>query len=100
MAAEIETTRLVLRDPTTGAVRAVLETAPPYVAEEGAEERVVRLQLFTAGGEAVLTAEVDETGEARVYLGGRGTGPAVVVTKGGIDAWRDGEQVPVFPKRQ
>jgi hypothetical protein len=30
MAAEIEVSRLVLRDPTTGAIRAVLETAPPY----------------------------------------------------------------------
>ena len=26
-------TRLVLRDPTTGSIRAVLETAEPYVAE-------------------------------------------------------------------
>jgi len=65
MAAEIEVTRLVLRDPTTRAVRAVLETAPPYVPEEGAHDRVVRLQLFTAAGEAVLTAEVDEIGKHR-----------------------------------
>jgi len=98
--AEIEVTRLVLRDPTTGAERAALETAPPYVAEEGAEDRVVRLQLFTAAGEAVLTAEVDETGEARVFVGSRDTGPAVVVRPGGIDAWRDGDEIAVFPNEQ
>jgi hypothetical protein len=68
-----------------------------YHSEEGADERVVRLQLFTAAGEAVLTAEVDETGEARVYVGSRDTGPAVVVTKRGIDAWRDGDAVAVVP---
>lgn len=98
MAAEIEITRLVLRDPTTRAVRAVLETAPPYHAEEGADARVVRLQLFTAAGEAVLTAEVDETGEPRVYVGSRDAGPAVVLRPGGIDAWRDGEHEELFPR--
>jgi len=98
MAAEIEVSRLVLRDPTTGAVRAVLETAPPYYAEEGAEDRVVRLQLFTGVGEAVLTAEVDETGEARVYVGSRDTGPAVVIRPGGIDAWRDGDLTSLLPE--
>ena len=97
MATEIEVSRLVLRDPTTGDVRAVLETAPPYHREEGAEDRVVRLQLFTAGGEVVLTAEVDETGEARVFVGSRDAGPAVVLRPGGFDAWRDGNLVPVFP---
>ena len=59
--------------------------------------RVLLDSTTSAAGETVLTAEVDETGEARVYVGSRDSGPTVVVSPGGIDAWRDGELVPVFP---
>jgi len=87
---EIEVGRLVLRDPDTGVERAVLETADPYVREEGVEDRVVRLQLFTIAGEAGITVEIDETGEPRVYVGQREIGRTIAIGRKGIDAWQDG----------
>lgn len=60
--------------------------------------RVLLDSTTWGAGEAVLSAEDDDSGEAHVFVGSRDTGPAVVVTKGGIDAWIDGELVRVVPR--
>jgi hypothetical protein len=95
---EIEISRLVLRDPMSGSIRAVLETSDPNVREEGIEDRVVRLKLRTAAGVPVLTVEVDETCEPRLFIGERDTGPTVAVRRGGVDVWRDGSIAAAIPE--
>ncbi len=89
---EIEVERIVLREPEGGPVRAVLETAPPREPGEGCGP-VVRLSLLTPRGELALVAEVDETGEPRLFVGHPDRGTTVVITPDAVDLWAGGNIV-------
>ena len=85
---EIEVERLTLREPNGGRVRAILETAPPRNLDAKSNVPVVRLSLLSPTGEVALVAEVDETGEPRIYVGHREHGATIAIDKSAIDAQR------------
>ena len=78
---EVSVERLVVREPGTGRVRAVVETVPVDTVEEDGYP-VVRLALHTAAGDVALVAEVRPDGAARV------TGGAGASVGGGVGGLR------------
>lgn len=67
---EIETARLVLREPESGRVRAVLELQPAREREADAPAypRPV-LTLYTTAGDPALVVQLDEVGRPMVSVG-------------------------------
>jgi hypothetical protein len=90
---EIESERIILREPDGGRIRAVLETGPPRGPDAETPVPVVRLTLLGPTGAPALVAEVDEAGQATLSIGPPDRGTAVVITPAAVDLWTAGNVV-------
>ena len=53
----------------------------------------VRLSLLATSGDVACRAEVDDQGEARVYVGRPGAGVTAVLSRDSLDLWAGGNVV-------
>ena len=94
---EIEVSRLVLREPDSGRVRAVLELQPARQRDDDAPVYPrPTLTLFTAAGDPSLVVELDEVGNPRVAVGHPDRGASVVLTGESVSLWAGGNEVAVL----
>jgi hypothetical protein len=83
---EIEVERIVVREPSGGRARAVIESV---ATRRGRASRVV-LTLLAPDSEPVFVAEVDHRGQPRLSVGNPDGGPSVLITRMGTDVWSAG----------
>ena len=91
---EIEVRRLVLKDEA-GRVRAVLETVPPENSDPP-NAPGVRLTLFAATGDPMLSVELTCDGEPRLSVGHPDRGTSVIVNRSEVSIWAGGNEVAVL----
>lgn len=89
---EVEVERLILREPGSGRVRAVLETVPAED-EDAPPFRVVRLTLRAPDGKPGLVAEIGADGAPRLSVGHPDHGVTATISDRALDFWRGGNIV-------
>ncbi len=90
---QIEVERLVLREPSKGKVRAILETVVPEGPPEEPQVPCVRLSLLSPWGDVALMAEVDGGGTPSLHVGNPDRGVTTTITPSDVNLWAEGNVV-------
>ena len=90
---EIEVSRVVLREPTTGRVGATLEFNSSAATTEKEGVSLPRFILYDASNRPALAIEIQAAGEARITVGHPDHGPMVTLARDSVSVWADGNEV-------
>ena len=94
---EIEVSRLVLREPDSGRVRAVLELKLARERDDDAPAYPrPTLTLFTAAGDPALVVTLDEIGRPQISVGHPDQGPTLVLSRESACLWAGGNELAVL----